>query len=352
MHPGICTVYALEEVNDELFIVTEYVEGRTLREDIAGGLRPSPEVLRQTARELAAALAVAHGKGIVHRDLKPENVMRTSDGHVKILDFGLARIEASSSAVMTMAQQITQPGFLLGTPAYMPPEQLQGGSVDARGDIFALGVMLYEYACGRHPFEAGTPLGVMARILESDAEAIASRYPHIPRDVADVIDTCLRKAPGERFPTAAAIGPLLQDKILPPSSGAATWWRMHQCAMILLYLGAAIVAWSIKEALPLPLARWLFVAVGMGAAIVGIVRGHLVFTQWMNPARLADERNRTTRVTMTGDLWIGACLFLDALLLVPTRPLYAVLTIGLAMGVALARMLMEPATTAAAFGRR
>jgi hypothetical protein len=350
MHPGICTVYALEEVNDELFIVTEYVEGRTLREDIASGLRPSPEILRQTARELAAALAVAHGKGIVHRDLKPENVMRTSDGHVKILDFGLARIEASSSAVMTMAQQITQPGFLLGTPAYMPPEQLQGGSVDARGDIFALGVMLYEYACGRHPFEAGTPLGVMARILESDAEAIASRYPHIPRDVADVIDTCLRKAPGERFPTAAAIAPLLQDKILP--SGAATWWRMHQCAMILLYLGAAIVAWSIKEALPLPLARWLFVAVGMGAAIVGIVRGHLVFTQWMNPSRLADERNRTTSVTMTGDLWIGACLFLDALLLVATRPLYAVLTIGLAMGVALARMLMEPATTAAAFGRR
>jgi predicted Ser/Thr protein kinase len=350
-HPGICTVYALEEVGDELFIVTEYVEGRTLREDIASGNRPSSHALRQTARELASALAVAHSKGIVHRDLKPENVMRTNEGHVKILDFGLARIE-TGSPVGPIGPLITQPGLLLGTPAYMAPEQLNGQPVDARVDIFALGVLLYEYACGKHPFEAGTPLAVMARILESDVTSIASRDPHIPDDVAAVVDRCLQKAPVDRFPSAAAIGPMLQDAPRFPPPGVARWWQMHQIAVIALYLGASTAAWHIKEVATSPLPRWLFVTVGIGAAVAGIVRGHLVFTQWMNPLRLVDERRRTATVTLVADLLIGACLFLDGLLLVPTTPLYAVLTIALAIGVALARVLMEPATTVTAFGRR
>lgn len=350
-HPGICTVHALEEVGDEIFIVTEYVEGRTLRDDISSGIRPSPQLLRQTARELAAALAVAHGRGIVHRDLKPENVMRTTDGHVKILDFGLARIEAGSGQT-TVGAQLTQPGLLMGTPGYMAPEQLNGEPGDARVDVFALGVLLYEYASGTHPFEAGTPLGMMARILESDAESIATRSVQTPREVADVIDKCLRKLPADRFRSAAAIVPLLQGESLAPASSAARWWRLHQLAVLFLYIGASIVAWSIKEAIQSPLPRWLFVAVGMGAAIAGIVRGHLLFTQWMNPLRLLDERTRTEKVTLAGDLWIGACLLIAGLLLVPSSPLNAVLTIGLAMGVALARLLMEPATTMAALGRR
>lgn len=127
-HPGICTVYALEELDGELYIATEYVEGCTLRDEIASGQRPSIDAIVATSRELAAALASAHAKGITHRDLKPENVMRTADGRIKILDFGLARIDgASSGAAGTLTLQM--PGGVAGTPAYMSPEQIEGRTV-------------------------------------------------------------------------------------------------------------------------------------------------------------------------------------------------------------------------------
>ena len=348
-HSGICTVYALEEVTDDLYIVTEYVEGRTLREDINSGTRPSPALLRETAQELASALAAAHSRGIIHRDLKPENVLRAIDGHIKILDFGVAHIDDDSGR--GPRPRMTQPGFLVGTPAYMAPEQLNGEPADARADIFALGVLLYEYACGSHPFEAATPIAMMSRILGNDVPPVAGRLGHVAPDVADVIERCLQKNPGDRWPSAAAIVLLLQSHAAVATS-SSRWWRVHQLAVLVLYVGASVVAWGVKERLETPASRWLFVGVGIGAALAGIVRGHLVFTQWMNPRRLVDERRRTAVVTLAGDLWIGVCLAVSGLLLVPVRPLYAVLTIALAIGVALARVLMEPATTVAALGRR
>src|SRR5207247_1172829 len=140
-HPAICTVYALEELDEGLFIATEFVDGHTLREDMSsGGPRPAGEVVR-TARELAGALAAAHAKGITHRDLKPENVMRTADGRLKILDFGLARIDTPDASPSAGRPLATLPGVLLGTPAYMAPEQLNGQPADARTDVFAYGVL-------------------------------------------------------------------------------------------------------------------------------------------------------------------------------------------------------------------
>src|SRR5687767_2285350 len=185
-HPGICTVYALEELDGDLFIATEFVDGTTLRDQLDSGRRPSPAELTRVAGELAAALAHAHAHGIVHRDLKPDNVMMTSDGRVKILDFGLARLSTPDPAV----GPITQPGTVFGTPAYMAPEQLQGQTVDARADVFAFGVLLYEYASGVHPFAAATPLGIAGRILESEATPIAERRPDISAAVAAVVDRC------------------------------------------------------------------------------------------------------------------------------------------------------------------
>src|SRR5687767_8423804 len=136
-HPGICTVYALEEFDGELYIASEFVEGHTLRDEIAGGKRPSLEMILTTARELASALASAHERGVIHRDLKPENVMRTRDGRVKILDFGLARTDVSAGEMS--AGHLTQTGVIVGTPGYMAPEQLKGERVDIRVDVFAFG---------------------------------------------------------------------------------------------------------------------------------------------------------------------------------------------------------------------
>ena len=137
-HPGICTVYALEEIGGDLYLATEFVDGHTLGEEIRAARRPARDELIRTARELASALASAHAKGIVHRDLKPDNVMRGFDGRLKILDFGLARVSAEAA---DERPRMTQPGMLIGTPAYMAPEQINGLPVDARADVFAFGIL-------------------------------------------------------------------------------------------------------------------------------------------------------------------------------------------------------------------
>jgi predicted Ser/Thr protein kinase len=342
-HPGICTIYALEELEGELFIAAEYVEGRTLREEIAAARRPPPGELLEDARTLASALASAHAKGLTHRDIKPENVIRRLDGQLKILDFGLARLQQATE----MAPRITQPGTLVGTPAYMAPEQLNGGDVDARADVFALGVLLYELATGSHPFEAPTPLGMIARILESEPRPVETVRPDVPDSLARAIARALRKAPAERFASAGEMFEAL-SRAQPHSSGVSAWWRTHQTAVLGLYFVAAAVAWQLKEWQP-GVAAALFMVVGVAATVGGVFRGHLVFTERMNQRRFAAERRRADPVTLVVDLVIALALAVDGFLL-QSRPLAAVLTVGLAVGLALARILLERSTAAAAFG--
>jgi predicted Ser/Thr protein kinase len=347
-HPGICTVYALEEIDGDLYIATEFVDGHTLGEEIRSARRPSREEILSTARELAAALASAHAKGIVHRDLKPDNVMRASDGRLKILDFGLARIGVGAADA---APRMTQPGMLIGTPAYMAPEQINGLPVDARADVFAFGVLLYEYACGVHPFAASTALATVARVLESDARPLAARA-EVPSRVADVIARCLRKAPADRFGSAAEIlGALGTADADPAAIGShATWWRVHQIVIASLYIAGATLAWQIKEWIETPVTVAIFLALGASATIGGVLRGHLVFTGLINHAQLTLERRRTRRATRLLDLLTAVLLFGDASIVAATRALPAVFALALAIGIALASVVLEPATTAAAFG--
>jgi predicted Ser/Thr protein kinase len=349
-HPGICTIYALEEYDGALFIATEYIDGRTLRAEIEDGTPPTADALMVTAGELAAALAAAHRQGIAHRDLKPENVMRTSDGHLKILDFGLAIMTAAD--VGHTSPRMTQPGAVIGTPTYMAPEQLNGGTVDARTDVFALGVLLYEYATGRHPFEAPTPVARAANVLAATAPSLAGIRPDLSSTLTAIIGRCLRKNPSDRFASAGEIVDALgaDDRLAPFTSGEITsWWRRHQVVLIGVYLAACAVAWQIKEWAG-GVSRELFLAVGVAAAVAGVFRGHLLFAERMRHASFSMERRRTKPVTLTTDLVMAIALASDGLIIQEDRPVAALLTIALALGIAIARLVVERSTAAAAFG--
>src|SRR5262249_32696526 len=161
-------------------------------------------------------------------------------------------------------------------------EQLNGQPADARADVFALGIVLYEYACGVHPFEASTPLGLAARVLESNARPVAESCRHIPPDVAAVVDRCLRKSPAERFASAGGGGRAGGAPAPPQPARFQTMWRVHQLASMALYVIASTIAWEIKEQFKSPLSLWTFVAIGIAATITGVSRGHLLFTWRMN----------------------------------------------------------------------
>jgi serine/threonine protein kinase len=349
-HPGICTVYALEEFNGELYIVTEFVEGHTLRDEMVGK-RPSPDSILSSAHDLASALAGAHVKGITHRDLKPENIMRLRDGRLKILDFGLARMDVDGGAPGTVTAA-TAPGALAGTPAYMAPEQIEGQKVSMATDVFAYGVVMYEWISGVHPFQAASSLATLARVMDTHPEPLSTSRGDLPRFVSDIIDRCLKKSPSARFQSAVELCDAFEKpgSAVRYSSGSSTWWRVHQLTAMILYIVATTRAWQIKESLHSPMSLWAFILMGIAASLGGIVRGHLIFTDVMNRPHLGPEMRRTRRAVVSADLLMAATLAADALLLAHLQPLNAVLTICVAVGIALASILMEPATTTAVFG--
>jgi len=205
-HPNILTVFEIDETDSGHFIVTELIEGETLRARMRRGPMKVEEIL-DVATQIASALVATHAAGIIHRDIKPENVMLKSDGLVKILDFGLAKLAEpqpifSDPEAPTHALLKTEPGVIMGTSAYMSPEQARGLEVDARTDLWSLGVMLYEMIGSRPPFKGQTPAEVIAQVLERQPAPLAQYVPNVRSELQRIVNKALVKDREHRYQTA------------------------------------------------------------------------------------------------------------------------------------------------------
>jgi len=205
-HPNIVRVFNVDQDGDTVYIVMEFIEGESLvtlmkREPF------TPEGIAEFGATVAEALDSAHQKGIVHRDVKPSNILFKADGRPKITDFGIAHIEDPS-----MAEQ-TQAGEILGTPAYMSPEQVLSRPVDGRSDIFSLGIILYELATGTRPFGGEGMSAIFSAITQDEPPEVLTKNRDVPKALSDVIMACLRKDPGKRYANGRELAKSLRDSI-------------------------------------------------------------------------------------------------------------------------------------------
>ncbi|MGA8191157.1 MAG: serine/threonine-protein kinase, partial [Candidatus Sulfotelmatobacter sp.] len=211
-HPNIVTIYSVEECDGIHFLTMQLVEGLPLDRVIPQGGLPFEQIV-EIASALGDALAAAHDKGIVHRDLKPANVMVSNEGRVKVLDFGLAKdVGASDPADATLtSDHRTQAGMVMGTPAYMSPEQTSGRPLDHRTDIFSLGVLLHEMATGRRPFDGSSSAELISAILRDNPPPVTDARPDLPSDLARIVRRCLEKDPRHRLQTARDVSNEFRD---------------------------------------------------------------------------------------------------------------------------------------------
>ncbi len=205
-HPNAAHIYEVGESNGSHYLAMEYIEGETLESRLTGDPLPLAEII-SVASQVAEALEAAHARGIVHRDIKPANLMIGARGHVTVLDFGLAKFLPESAEVASGASQIatqfmTSGGVVLGTVAYMSPEQALGRAVDPRTDLFSLGVVIYRMASGRLPFAGATPQETLARILEGRIEALARLNYELPEAFESIVRKCLDKDRDRRYQSA------------------------------------------------------------------------------------------------------------------------------------------------------
>ena len=362
-HPAVAVIYALEEIDDQLIIVSEYVNGETLRTIIARGAI-EPGRARAIALQVARALCAAHDAGVVHRDLKPENVLVNPEGAVKVVDFGIAHVEGPE------ATRLTRAGAILGTPAYMAPEQLLGGTIDARADIYAFGVLLNEMLTGHHPL---TPAGT-AMTPTTDLAAIAAR--------------CMRRDPAERYASSRDLLAALnspaesgQDEPVALDGGSASrhttrtpdadarragsaeggpavaatsgsprwWWEFHQAAAAIVYWLMMIPVWRGRELLGGTVGRAFFIVTLAAVVVAANLRLNLWFTSRFYPAELRWARRRFGRWIRAADFLFVVSLAAGGLAIGEERSPLAILFIGVAVGAAIAFLAIERVTTRAAF---
>jgi len=199
-HPNICGIHEVGEDRGLAFIVMQYVEGETL----AARMRRKPLELDEALDvgvQLTDALTEAHSHGIIHRDIKPQNIMLTARGHVKVMDFGLAKLVADDAQPETESM-LTGAGTVLGTVPYMSPEQVRGEPLDARSDLFSFGAVLYEMIAGTQPFAAGSPADTISAILTRETMPLARYSPQVPGEVERIVGKALAKNREERYQTA------------------------------------------------------------------------------------------------------------------------------------------------------
>ena len=338
-HPGVATVYALEETPDGLFIASEYVAGGTLREELGRG-RIEPARALTLAADIARALCAAHEAGVIHRDLKPENVLlqlppeggshHGADGRysgVKVVDFGIAYVQGAE------ATRLTRDGALMGTPAYMAPEQLVGGVVDARADLYAFGVILAEMVGGSHPLR--TPA------------------PTLPPRVAPIVARCLQADPAARFASARELLAALEQAVDSPaiqhSPARRWWWEFHQAVAALLYWLMVIPLWNARAVIGGVSGRALFIVALAAVIVAANLRLHLWFTSRFYPRELRWLRTRVGRLIHGADWVFALSLIAGALMLPDERPALATLLLSFGIGSAVAFLVIEPATARAAF---
>src|SRR5580704_4147081 len=220
-HPNIVSIFHVGQCDGSPYIVTELLQGETLRDRLRKGPMRLREVLDHGV-ELARGLAAAHDAGIVHRDLKPDNIFVTKDGRLKILDFGLAKLDpakaASSDGETVTVQPQSHPGHVVGTVGYMSPEQVRGQAADARSDIFAVGVILYEMLTGKPAFRKSTSADTMSAILNEDPPAVSQIAPTVPPGLQRIVNRCLAKNPAQRLQHASDLEFALEA--LSDSSGS------------------------------------------------------------------------------------------------------------------------------------
>ena len=372
VHPGIATVFSFEEADGETFIVTECVEGQTLRAVIDEGPLPQDR-LTDVALDVARALAAAHERGIVHRDLKPDNILLPASGGVKIVDFGLAKIEAPGGDRTTVLENFSRAGAVVGTPAYMSPEQISAGVADFRADVFAFGVILFEMATGRHPFASRSLVSTLANVLTAEPPRLPSAGNPWWAALDTIVRHCLEKPPDRRFSSTRRLVEDLEwlsaqasgvrvlevveggkpDARADLAQSARWWWNTHQVTVSVVDALALVPLWvSLSEAPWTMLASGTFF-VGVAAAVVEVaLRLHLRFVAQFQPDALDRQRRRLRRPLLAATAVLLSALLVGVAAAFPAQAGPGAVLLVLATALLVSTVVIEPATTSAAFGSR
>jgi Tol biopolymer transport system component len=311
-HPNILAVHQMGFYEGAPYVVSELLEGHTLRDLIKGGPLPWRSTIEYGV-QIARGLAAAHGKGITHRDLKPENLFCTKDGHVKILDFGLAKL--SDPLSFGHSGPATEAGLVMGTVGYMSPEQARGQEADHRADFFAFGAILYEMLCGQRAFKKPTAVETLSAILSEDPPSISQLLPATPPGLQRVVHRCLEKNREQRFQSASDLAFALEslsDSAIPAPAFWKEQARFRNPALLGPIIGIAaclvlVLAYRFRPAMPLPQVGRIVQLTKNGGARPGeplYTDGPRVYYQWNGPLA-ADWQLRQVLLNGNQDTLVG-----------------------------------------------